>query len=240
MSIIKDMFKKPEDPDELKPKDMMDHHCFGGELMADGFIAPIVLPKNRIQELLAEDSMNEMVRKTGITELDIERLLRHDFLEPSHAQYMALSRAYHVSVFWLMGYHTYREHRMDGKDRAISVKLAERNAAENRRYTITKEKGMFGEYIRERLEKRVAKLSLDIANLAARITAKEHLPLSDEELYILDAHPVFLEYSRGDSCWGLCKGDQIITVYGTEEIEQNGEKYHAYLTPNTAITFEEV
>ena len=240
MSIIKSMLKQQEDPNELKPKDMIDHHCFGGELLADGFVAPIVLPKNRIQALLAEDSMNEMVRKTGIAELDIQRLLQHDFLEPSHGQYAALSRAYHVSIFWLMGYHTYREYRMDGKDRAISVKLAERNAAENRRYTMTKEKGVFGEFVRGRLEKRVTKLSLDIANLAAHITVKEHLPLSDEELYILDTHPVFLEYARGDTCWGLCKGDQIITVYGTEEIEQNGEKYNAYLTPNTAVPFEEV
>ena len=242
MSFIVDRIRNrrhgKEDPKALKPKDFVNHHCFGGELLADGFISPIVLPKQRIQDLLGSDSVSDMARRCRLSEDDLQKLLDNDFLEPTSLQYYNIAHAYNVSVMWLMGYHTTKERQFGSYDQAMLNALMRRNSTENRLLS-AQDKGIFAGTVRKFLEDRAWRQSMDVSNVAARITAKEHLPLSDEELYILEGQPVFLEYMNETTCWGIPNGDDIVTVAGRETIANNQQKYKAYLTPDTAAKFDD-
>ena len=238
IELIQSKRRKNDDPNKLTQKDMVNHHLFGGDLVADGFISPIALPRQRIQELMGNSTVDEMAKRCHISADDLQKLLDHDFLEPTALQYYNIANAFNVSVMWLMGYHTQKEREIGIYDNALISKLSQRNAAESRLYNI-QSKGAVTGLIRKTLENKVHNESLKISNLAARITAKEHLPLSDEELYMLAGQPVYLEYSNEETCWGIPDGDDIVTATGREKIELNEQKYFAYLTPDTSVKFDD-
>lgn len=233
MAILQSIFapKQPSDPNEVKPKDLINHHCFGNELLLTGFVCPVALPKDRIEELMEGLSASEMAMRCNMAEDDLQRLLLHEYVEPSPLQYYSIARACRVSVMWLMGYHTIKERSFGTYDHELMIKLTQRNTVENRLYNLPA-KGMFNQIIISRLNTKIQKIGIAISFLAARITAEEHIPLSDAELYALSGRPVFLEFMDETACWGIPSGDLVLTEHGPEQIELNEQKYYAFLTPS--------
>lgn len=239
MPFFRELFggKKRKESRGLSTADIRNHHCFGGELLADGFISPIVLPRQRIEELMGEISPTEFAGKCRISEDSLRNVMENDFLEPTALEYFSIARTFGVSIMWLMGYHTVKERRIGTYDQALMKRLSQRNMAETRLVSMKKKSGVFVPLIRDYLERKIYTASMNISNLAARITAKEHLPLSDAELYLLTGQPVFLEYPDGITGWGIPDGTNIVTITGTESIELNEQKFFAFLTPDTAAKF---
>lgn len=220
---------------EATREELLAHHCYGEDILADGFISPLVLPYDRLQELRGTSSVVEMANECRLPTREMELLLNYDYIEPTARQLMSISRAYHVSVLWLLGYHTAREKTLSGHDSSMLAIIGKRNAAEAARNRIV-QKGALADAFRLFADARVRKYNLQVSNTAARIIATEHLPLSEKELCQLNGQPVYLEYTAGGTEWGLVVNETIITANMTLELEKNGDYYNAYQTPGNART----
>lgn len=203
-------------------------------MLADGFISPIVLPSDRLHTLMDGNSVDWFSRETKLSVREIDILLKHDEIEPTATQLISISHAFNCSVIWLLGYHTSFEPFSITNDTRMITLLSRRNAAEASQYRDTSA-GFMQDIMLSFLSKRLTKYNLAISNLAARHVAMEHLELSNEELYVLFGHPVYLELPNDESCWGLVFDEEIATPQGMMAISANGQKYSAYLTPNIAI-----
>lgn len=212
----------------------MSYHEYKGDLLADGFVSPMVLPRDRLKELQGQDSIIAMAEKCRIPTRELQVLMENELFEPNPRQLASISVAYQVSVFWLLGYHTPREITATAGDRAMLSIIGRRNAAEltaRRR----REKGFLGDLFQDIADKRVHKLNLQVSNTAARIIAAEHIPIAERELYLIRGQPVFIEYTSGDMEWGLVMMHTIQTLTRSLNIEDVGIEYQAFQTPNTAI-----
>lgn len=220
---------------EATRDELLAHHCYGEDILADGFISPLVLPFDRLQELKGTSSVIEMANICHLPTREMELLLNYDYIEPTARQLMSISRAYHVSVLWLLGYHTSRDKSLNSHDGAMLAVIGKRNAAESARNRVT-QKGALSDIFRLFADARVRKYNLQVSNTAARIIATEHLPLSEKELCQLNGQPVYVEYTAGGAEWGLVVNDTILTPNMTLELEKNGDYYKAYQTPGRAQT----
>jgi len=237
MGIITDSIrgKGKENTGEATRDELLAHHCYGEDILADGFVSPLVLPYDRLQELRGTSSVIEMANLCHLPTREMELLLNYDYIEPTARQLMSISRAYHVSVLWLLGYHTARDKTLTGHDSAMLAAIGKRNAAEAARNRVST-KGAFADAFRLFADARVRKYNLQVSNTAARIIATEHLPLSEKELCQLNGQPVYVEYTSGGAEWGLVVNDTILTSNMTLQLEKNGEHYKAYQTPGNART----
>lgn len=235
MGFATDFLKRKKTPTgDISDAERKSHHIYQADLLIDGFISPLVLPSDRINTLMDGQSVDWFSRKTKLSVRDIDILLKHEDVEPTPTQLLAISHAFGCSVIWLLGYHTsVTPYSMTNDTRMIAL-LSKRNAAEASQYR-DKSDGFMQDILLSSLSKRLTKYSLEISNLAARHVAKEHLPLETEELYLLFGHPVYLEFGDDNDCWGLVFDEAIATQRGMMDISANGQKYHAYLTPNTTI-----
>lgn len=219
---------------EATKEELQAHHCYGEDILADGYVSPLVLPYDRLMELKGSSSIIEMANLCHLPTRELEILLNYDYVEPTARQLMSISSAYQVSILWLLGYHTARDKTLAGHDALMMAILGKRNAAEATRNRVTD--GVFSDLFRAISDGRVRKYNQQVSLTAARIIATEHLPLSEKELYQLNGQPVYIEYTSGGSEWGLVVGDTIITSQTTLEIQSNGDYYKAYQTPGNART----
>lgn len=234
MGIITSKLRKETATGEATRDELIAHHCYGDEILADGFISPLVLPNDRLRELRGEESVGEMADRCHIATRTLQILFDYDYLEPTARQLMSISSAYNVSVLWLLGYHTTKERHLNGGDAAILSVIAKRNAAEATQYRLP-DKGAFRDFYASIIAKRLHKWNLQVSNTAARIIAMEHLALTDSELYAMNGQPVFLEYEPSGTEWGIISQDTILTPTKTLDIANNGESFKAYQTPKTAV-----
>lgn len=236
MGYVSDLMRGKRHPTGEATKDeLQSHHCYTTDLLSDGFVSPMVLPNERLRELQADMTIAQMAEVCHISTRDMTILMDHDYLEPTAHQLVSISRAFKVSIIWLLGYHTARETYSMTNDLAMLSLIGKRNAVEETQYRDRKS-GVIEEFFVGHLAKRIQKWNLQIANLAARHTAMEHLPLTNEELYQITGQPVFLEMSNEDVAWGLVRKEDIVTASDTYDILNNGDQFQAYLTPNTAIS----
>lgn len=235
MGFATDFLRRKKSPTgDISEAERRSHHIYQADLLTDGFISPIVLPSDRIKALMEGESVDWFSRRTKLSVREIDILLKNEEIEPTPTQLLAISHAFGCSVIWLLGYHTsVSPYSMTNDTRMIAL-LSKRNAAEASQYR-DKSDGFIQDFVLSSFSKRLSKYCLEISNLAARHVAKEHLPLETEELYILFGHPVYLEFADDDDCWGLVFDDAIATPRGMMDISANGQKYHAYMTPDTTI-----
>lgn len=235
MGFATDFLRRKKSPSgDITNDELKSHHSYQNDLLADGFISPIVLPSDRLQTLMDGNSVDWFSRETKLSVREIDILLKHDEIEPTATQLISISHAFNCSVIWLLGYHTSFDPFSITNDTRMITLLSRRNAAEASQYRDTSA-GFMQDIMLSFLSKRLTKYNLAISNLAARHVAMEHLELSNEELYVLFGHPVYLELPNDESCWGLVFDEEIATPQGMMAISANGQKYSAYLTPNIAI-----
>lgn len=234
MGFITSKIRRDAPAGEATREELVAHHCYGDEILADGFVSPLVLPNDRLRELRADGTVAEMADRCHISTRALQILFDHDYLEPTARQLMSFSNTYNVSVLWLLGYHTTKERHLNGGDTAILAVIAKRNAAEAAKYRLP-DKGALRDFYASVIAKRLHKWNLQVSNTAARIIAMEHIALTDAELYAMNGQPVFIEYEPSGSGWGIISQDTIITSTKTLDVANNGESYKAYQTPATAV-----
>ena len=209
------------------------YHRYSNEQPLDGYISPMVLPHERLVELRGNDSNMTFAQRCHVPVEEISMLMDNEALEPTPRQLATIALWCNVSVFWLLGYHTVKPQQgFTSTDKELLYLIGRRNAAEQSLYQ-GREKGIFGELYRKIVQKRLTKYTLDIGNTAARVTASEHVPLTERELFILRGQPVFVEQSDGTAQWGLVMDNYIQTLTGLLDFDNNEETYCAYLTPRT-------
>ena len=236
MGYLSDLMRGKRQPKgEATREELQSHHCYTTDLLSDGFISPLVLPNDRLRELQEDMSIEQMADICHIPTREMMILMDHDYLEPTARQLVSISRAFGVSIIWLLGYHTARETYSMSNELAMLSLIGKRNAVEETQYRDRKG-GAIEEFFVNHLAKRIQKWNLQISNLAARHTAMEHLPLTNEELYQITGQPVFMEMSNEEVAWGLVRKNDIVTASGTYDILNNGDQFKAYLTPDTAIS----
>ena len=236
MGIIFPSKKSKHDEDEpISLNELKQYHRYGADLIADGYVSPIVTPYDRLKELKGNDTVGDMASYCHIPAKELDALLENNYLEPTVRQLLSISVAYHVSVFWLLGYHTRKQSTTFIADKIILNAITQRNAAEQTLYKI-KKKGFIGDFFRSTVEKRVRKFEVRVASTAARLVAMEHLPLAEEELYLLRGQPVFIEYTNRTPEWGIVGKDRITTATQSLFIDDSGDLFQAYQTPNFALT----
>lgn len=211
------------------------HHNYQEDLNICGFVAPIVTPSDRLRELKGDMTVDAFADACHIQTREAQILLENPELEPTAQQLLTTAYSFHVSILWLLGYHTHRENGTRDFDRELISLISRRNAAEDQVYRI-KQKDRFRNLFLDTITKRVYQLNLQIAQTAARAVATEHHPLSAGDLYSLRGSPVYVEYENGEGEWGLCRGENIITETKELPIEDNGYSFSAYLLPNTSPT----
>lgn len=207
------------------------YHVYGRDLAMVGYVIPLEYPSSRLYELLGNDTPANMAARCRINPDVLEELLANQSVEPSVSQLISISKAYNVSVLWLLGYHTAKERRpFDSWDQAMISAISSRNEAE---HTLQQPpRGKFTQRIYLSIaQRRVDKASRKIAALAAEITQKEHYPLSPRDLYIYVGMPVLVECPGAASQWGVIRDDDIVTCKGTFPIEEAGKRYRAFLMP---------
>lgn len=236
LGYISDFMRGNKQPTgEATAEELQSHHCYTTDLMSDGFVSPMVLPNDRLRELKGDMSVEEMANICKMPTRELVILLDHDYLEPTARQLLSISRGFHVSVIWLLGYHTAQKAYSVSNDLAMLSLIGRRNAAEESQYR-DRSGGFLEGLFLGNLANRIQKWNLQVYNLAARHTAMEHLPLTNEELYKMTGQPAFLELSNGEVAWGIVRKEDIVTATGTYDILNNGDQYQAYITPDTAIS----
>lgn len=210
-------------------------HRYRGDVLADGFVSPLVLPCERLKDLQGDDSVSMMADRCHIPTRELAVLLENDWLEPNARQLYSISRAYGVSILWLLGYHAAMDLTFSGGDRALMNTINKRNATEMTLNRV-KQKGILGDLFKHIIERRLHRHNLAVTNMAARLIAAQHLPLSEQELYLMCGQPVFIEYPDGEMEWGLVEKGTIHTVSSTLDIADSGAAYQAYQTPDTAVS----
>lgn len=231
--------RQPELNGEPTREELLRYHAFDGDILAEGYVSPIVLPKMRILELKGSNTFREMAAKCKVSAFELETLCNHDYLQPTMSQLLSLSWAYEVSVMWLLGYHTHKERHLGSRDNTFLALISRRNAAESAAKRI-KRKGVLADFFVALAARRVLKLNLAVSSCAARTTALEHIPLSNAELMLLVGQPVYVVL-RGqvEGEWGLCEGLTIYTLKGLKDISMNGEDFLVFLTPDVASTADD-
>lgn len=229
MSILINLITKKRKAADEDTNRANTYHCYGNEVMLDGYISPIVLPRTRLMELKGNESITEFSQRCHLNVEDMQFLLDNTNVEPTTTQLASISLWCNVSVLWLLGYHTTKMNTGVANNQVLLTLLGRRNAIEQTLLQM-KERGAWGEFCRRTARKRLERLNLDISNLAARHIVQEHLPLSETDLLSLRGQPVFVEQCD-EFAWGLVMNDHIITLYGKHYFENNEETYYAYLSP---------
>ena len=210
MGIISDSINKRRnlrsDDGAVTRAERAEHHNYQEELTAFGFVSPLVLPSDRLQELKGDMTLGEFAKACHIKTREAEILIENPEMEPTTQQLLTTSYAFGVSVLWLLGYHTSKENGTHHFDRNLFI---------------------------TNISKRVYQLNLQISQTAARAVATEHYPLSSGELYGLKGTPVYVEYDNGEGEWGLCRGESIVTESKELPVEENDYTFRAYMLPNT-------
>lgn len=207
------------------------YHTYGKDLSMVGFVAPLVYPQSRLEELLGNGTEAAMAARCHIDPMVLVRLLDNQQIEPTVHQLVAISRAYNVSVMWLLGYHTAMERKpLDGRDQALIAAITSRNEAER---TLQQPPG--GRLTRQiyinMAQKRVDKYSRKVAEIAAEHTRQEHLPMTPNDLYLYRGMPVSVESAGGERAWGIVRETDIVTATTKFPIEDAGTSYRAFLMP---------
>lgn len=228
MSILINFIKKKAQKGNTQEKTSY-HHYYGTEIMLDGYISPLVMPRNRLLELKGQESIVDFSQRCHISIEEMEFLLDNVNVEPTPTQLASISFWCNVSVLWLLGYHTTKQNSGAANNQTLLALLGRRNAIE-KTLLHSNERGAWGEICRRTTRKRLESLNMEIGNLASRHIVKEHLPLSEADLSALCGQPVFVEQGENHA-WGIVINDYIITMYGKQLIENNEETYYAYLTP---------
>ena len=212
-------------------RELANHHVYEDEIAADGFLSPVVLPKTRFLELKGEDSLLEMSNKCHVSMRELSLLMENDYIEPTTSQLVAVSIAYNVSIFWLLGYHTMKEAHGGSADRDILMAINRRNSIEQARQRM-KKTGVLAEYFHNRMGRRIMKANLDIASVAAHNSATEHVPLDEQTLRRMTGQPVFVEQVGRDSgTWGVVEEDSIHILKRDIPFSELGNKFEAYQMP---------
>lgn len=221
------------------------YHIYQNDILADGFISPLCLPCERLKELMKETpsptgegaiSLGEMADICHMEVESLQYLFDNEAAEPTPGQLSRIARTFRVSVLWLLGYHTIKEAHPGSRDSDILRELGKRNAIESQ-VRQCRERGNARAFFVGILQERLNKQMLLVSNTIARIVATEHIPLTDDELYMMLGQPVFLEPKNADVAWGICLPDNIVTASKTYPIELNGDLYKAFMTPDTAVSF---
>lgn len=232
MSIIKNAFKKKQSPEEAFNERLKKYHVYGDELIFQGCVAPIVTPSERLNSLKGNMETLEMANKCHMDENELQLLLDTDYAEPSAYQLMSISNAFGVSVLWLLGYHTDRNRNSIMDEGLLIPLITQRNSIEADLYS-RKEKGFLKNAARKMRMSRIDKAQTAVLAEATRLVAKEHFPLDDEDIYQMIGRPVFVEFKTGQTCWGLCAGEEILVASGTPlPVDRNGYEYEVYMCPN--------
>lgn len=236
MGIISDSINKRRnlrsDDGAVTRAERAEHHNYQEELTAFGFVSPLVLPSDRLQELKGDMTLDEFANACHIKTREAEILIENPEMEPTTQHLLTTSYVFGVSVLWLLGYHTSKENGTRHFDRELLSLISRRNAAEDQAYRI-KQKDRFRNLFITNISKRVYQLNLQISQTAARAVATEHYPLSSGELYGLKGTPVYVEYDNGEGEWGLCRGESIVTESKELPVEENDYTFRAYMLPNT-------
>ena len=135
LGYISDFMRGNKQPTgEATAEELQSHHCYTTDLMSDGFVSPMVLPNDRLRELKGDMSVEEMANICKMPTRELVILLDYDYLEPTARQLLSISRGFHVSVIWLLGYHTARKAYSVANDMAMLSLIGRRNAAEESQY----------------------------------------------------------------------------------------------------------
>ena len=138
MGFTTDFLRRKKSPSgDITNDELKSHHSFQNDLLADGFISPIVLPSDRLQTLMDGNSVDWFSRETKLSVREIDILLKHDEIEPTATQLISISHAFNCSVIWLLGYHTSFEPFSITNDTRMITLLSRRNAAEASQYRDT-------------------------------------------------------------------------------------------------------
>lgn len=231
MGIIIDLVRNRDksDPYALTPTELEAYHIYKDELLADGFVSPIMLPSDRIKSLRGSLSIADMADKCHMTPRDLQILMDNPHIEPNPRQLTSIALAYDVSVFWLLGYHT-DGNRIGSADREIMQAISSRNDAEASMHRL-KDTGFLREVIAQIIQNRINKRTMEVARIAAHITAREHCPLTEEQIYLLEGQPVFIEYANETTGWGIACSNGIVTANEHLHITDLGSSFSAFLTP---------
>lgn len=109
MGYLSDLMRGKRQPKgEATREELQSHHCYTTDLLSDGFISPLVLPNDRLRELQEDMPIEQMADICHIPTREMMILMDHDYLEPTARQLVSISRAFGVSIIWLLGYHTSR------------------------------------------------------------------------------------------------------------------------------------
>ena len=176
MGIISDSINKRRnlrsDDGAVTRAERAEHHNYQEELTAFGFVSPLVLPSDRLQELKGDMTLDEFANACHIKTREAEILIENPEMEPTTQQLLTTSYAFSVSVLWLLGYHTSKENGTRHFDRELLSLISRRNAAEDQAYSI-KQKDRFRNLFITNISKRVYQLNLQISQTAARAVASD-------------------------------------------------------------------
>ena len=209
------------------------HHAYGLELIADGFVSPIVLASDRLKQLKGDMDLQNLSNLTGLSEFEVAFLLENTHLEPTCKQLMTMSHKTGKSIMWLLGYHVPEMSRFGNGDNDIIIALSKRNTAEE---TLKKVpvKGILNGLMRSNATKRVEEANRTVAFTAAQVVARLHHPLSNRGLMWMKGQPVYIEYANQpteDGIWGISLGTAILTGQGKLALAENGDAFSVYQTP---------
>ncbi len=221
--------------EQWEKQEMQSHHVLGRELIADGFVSALVLPADRLRELIEDvsGSMEGFCAQAGLSEQETRFLLENEHIEPSPKQLMLLSRRFDRSLLWLLGYHAPEAPGPATGESEIYVALSKRNAAEA---TVRRTRcdGLINEYIYRKAQRRAEEANKIVASTAAHILSAIHYPLTEREIRLLDGQPVFIEYvsQEENTEWGLSCGTHLLTTHGELQLDSMGETFSTYQTPH--------
>lgn len=132
MGIISDSINKRAEPafrdGAVTRAERAEHHNYQEELTAFGFVSPLVLPSDRLQELKGDMTLDEFANACHIKTREAEILIENPEMEPTTQQLLTTSYAFGVSVLWLLGYHTSKENGTRHFDRELLSLISRRNA----------------------------------------------------------------------------------------------------------------
>ena len=238
MSIFFERKPKPfenVDATQVSEQELRRHHAYDEEIAAYAYISPVVLPYRRLEELKGDATLVEMSDKSKISTRELSLMLNTEYLEPTTTQLLMLGMYYNVSILWLLGYHTKKESHYGGGDREILAAVAKRNGVERSLHQI-KGGGFFADYFRRKAEQRLQAANLEVSATAARIVARERIPMTSEELFLMMGQPIFVELKGiEDGEWGIIEDDYIHTRNGNLYYEDLGTRFEAYMMPQTGV-----
>lgn len=209
------------------------HHVYGKELLADGFVSPIVLASDRLKELRGDMDLQSFAAYTGLSEFELEYLFSNEYMEPTESQLMTISNKTGKSIMWLLGYHVPPESHLFNGDNEIIVAIGKRNSAEDSLRRLPA-KGVINGLIRSNMEKRIEETTKRISFAAARIVARLHYPMDNRDIMWMKGQPVYIEFAGADpedGIWGISIGLAIITEKGKLLLDKNGTDFCVYQTP---------